>query len=34
MFSKFVWLILLLDKAAETVAAAIAVWIGQNGRAC
>ena len=32
-FSKYVWLIPLLDKRAETVAKAIEVWIGQNGQA-
>jgi hypothetical protein len=32
-FSKYIWLIPLIDKQAETVAAAIEIWIGQNGRA-
>jgi hypothetical protein len=32
-FSKYVWLIPLVDKEAETVVAAIEIWIGQNGRA-
>ena len=32
-FSKHIWLIPLVDKEAETVAAAIEIWIGQNGRA-
>jgi hypothetical protein len=33
-FSKHVWLVPLVDKEAETIAAAIEIWIGQNGRAC
>jgi hypothetical protein len=33
-FSKYIWLIPLLDKEAETVAKAMDTWIGQNGRAC
>jgi hypothetical protein len=32
-FSKYIWLIPLPDKEAETVAEAIEIWIGQNGRA-
>jgi hypothetical protein len=32
-FSKYIWLILLVDKRAPTVAAALEIWIGQNGRA-
>jgi hypothetical protein len=32
-FSKYIWLIPLPDKEAETVANAIEIWIGQNGRA-
>ena len=27
-FSKYVWLILLLDKGSETVAEALEIWIG------
>jgi hypothetical protein len=33
IFSKYIWLIPLPNKEAETVAAAIEIWIGQNGRA-
>jgi hypothetical protein len=32
-FSRYIWLIPLVDKSAETVAKAFDVWIGQNGRA-
>jgi hypothetical protein len=32
-FSKFIWLIPLLDKKAKTIAKAVEIWIGQNGRA-
>ena len=32
-FSKYIWLIPLVDKSAPTVAATIEIWIGQNGRA-
>ena len=32
-FSKYVWLVPLLDKRVETVAEALGIWIGQNGRA-
>ena len=32
-FSKYIWLIPLPDKGAETVAQAVEIWIGQNGRA-
>jgi hypothetical protein len=32
-FSKYIWLIPLVDKEAETVAATIEIWIGQNRHA-
>jgi hypothetical protein len=32
-FSRYIWLIPLTDKEAATVAAALEIWIGQNGRA-
>ena len=32
-FSKYVWLVPLPDKGSETVAEALEIWIGQNGRA-
>jgi hypothetical protein len=32
-FSKYIWLIPLVDKRAITVAAALEIWIGQNGHA-
>jgi hypothetical protein len=33
LFSRHTWLIPLENKEAATVAAAIEIWIGQNGRA-
>jgi hypothetical protein len=32
-FSKYVWLVPLSDKRVKTVAEALDIWIGQNGRA-
>jgi hypothetical protein len=32
MFSRYIWLIPLKNKKAATIAEAIHVWIGQNGR--
>jgi len=32
-FLKYVWLVPLPDKGSETVAEALEIWIGQNGRA-